>query len=783
MSTGEDDNQSTPTVTGFLNQSGVDTSSPLYMHPSNNPGAALVPAPFDGFGYRSWRRGVMRALFVKNKLGFINGECKRPDPDSSKFRLWERCDYMVTSWILNSLTKEIADSFEYVTDAFKLWRELKDRYDQTNGTKLYQIQEEINDLSQGSLDITSYYTKIKKLWEELNTLISKSHCTCNCSCGAKETFSLVIQEERQREIKPSGHLALESSTLNANTIRPGTFRTNYSPNNNHNNRNMPFCDYCKMQNPNYNYNSNNNNSNRFSKGNRTVANAHIATTDTQPAETEKYGSHDNAQNVSLTQEEYSQLVSLLQQFQSAGVGDHGTGANATSEAANFAVILPNGYKVKVTEIGSVTLTSKITLDKAPSMKRPLVIVKVRDGMYILCPSCLKKNNASPAVKDNHILPTIYTYCTCNTQCPSHSTVNIPLYTNKCVSFPIESNSCASVKEQTSFASPSSEFPSIFSHPWAENNVNVLWHNRLGHVPFVKMKKITSIPANFSAKQPFNCTICPMARQERLPFPQKTSTTNRIFELLHVDLWGPYHVPTHDRHKYFITIVDDYSRSTWTHLLSSKSNTIEILKNFMNLVENQFGVTIKSISVSVNKSSKSFIPYPIPFIESLSEQPSENTNVTQTPKILNDQRSVDNTSVSMLPMHVASPSPSGTPRSSPPNDYVHSLPQLKTNFASLNALFSVNHHIASDLLTPDSQTLVRNVFHDREPSSYEEAAIDPAWQDAMTQEFDVLYSNHTWDLVMLPPGKQAIGCRWVYKVKHKADGSIERFKARLVVKGY
>ncbi|XP_019239994.1 PREDICTED: uncharacterized protein LOC109219988 [Nicotiana attenuata] len=177
MTTGEDDNQSTPSVSESLNQSGVDTRSPLYMHPSDNPGAALVPVPFDGFGYRSWRRGVMRALSVKNKLGFINGECKRPDLDSSKFRLWERCDDMVTSWILNSLTKEIADSVEYVADAFDLWRELEDRYDQTNGTNLYQIQKEINDLSQGSLDITSYYTKMKKLWEELNTLIAKFHCT------------------------------------------------------------------------------------------------------------------------------------------------------------------------------------------------------------------------------------------------------------------------------------------------------------------------------------------------------------------------------------------------------------------------------------------------------------------------------------------------------------------------------------------------------------------------------------------------------------------------------
>lgn len=50
---------------------------------------------------------------------------------------------MVTSWILNPLSKEILDRVDYVNDSAEIWKELEDRYDQTNGAKLYQIQKEI----------------------------------------------------------------------------------------------------------------------------------------------------------------------------------------------------------------------------------------------------------------------------------------------------------------------------------------------------------------------------------------------------------------------------------------------------------------------------------------------------------------------------------------------------------------------------------------------------------------------------------------------------------------
>lgn len=70
---------------------------------------------------------------------------------------------------------------------------------------------------------------------------------------------------------------------------------------------------------------------------------------------------------------------------------------------------------------------------------------------------------------------------------------------------------------------------------------------------------------------------------------------------------------------------------------------------------------------------------------------------------------------------------------------------------------------------------------KEPSSYKKAALSEAWQAAMNTEIEALEKNNTWDLVPLPPGKKAIGSKWVYKVKLKADGSLERFKARFVAK--
>ena len=71
----------------------------------------------------------------------------------------------------------------------------------------------------------------------------------------------------------------------------------------------------------------------------------------------------------------------------------------------------------------------------------------------------------------------------------------------------------------------------------------------------------------------------------------------------------------------------------------------------------------------------------------------------------------------------------------------------------------------------------------EPSSFKIASKVAAWQFVMQEEIDALHAQGTWDLVPLSYAKNLVGCKWVYRIKKNADGSIARHKARLVAKGF
>jgi hypothetical protein len=76
-----------------------------------------------------------------------------------------------------------------------------------------------------------------------------------------------------------------------------------------------------------------------------------------------------------------------------------------------------------------------------------------------------------------------------------------------------------------------------------------------------------------------------------------------------------------------------------------------------------------------------------------------------------------------------------------------------------------------------------VIQEVEPTCFEQTIGNPKRDNAMDENMAALDANVTWELVALPKDKKTIACKWVYKVKHNANGSMSIYKARLVAKGY
>ncbi|XP_075092284.1 uncharacterized protein LOC142172539 [Nicotiana tabacum] len=150
---------STTSSKGFATFS-LDHSHPFYVHPSDSPGTHLVSPPFDGTGFVAWRKSMLVSLSAKNKLGLINGRHDKPSVDSPYYPFWERCNDMVIAWITNSLSRDIATSVLGYDTAREIWLDINERFGQSNGSKFIQIQREIGTISQGTSDISSYFTKL-----------------------------------------------------------------------------------------------------------------------------------------------------------------------------------------------------------------------------------------------------------------------------------------------------------------------------------------------------------------------------------------------------------------------------------------------------------------------------------------------------------------------------------------------------------------------------------------------------------------------------------------------
>ncbi|XP_042974688.1 uncharacterized protein LOC122306322 [Carya illinoinensis] len=233
--------------------SNTDDSSPFQLQNGDSPGSILVSNLLTGDNYNSWRRSMEMALKAKNKLGFVNGSIIQPHETDSTYSKWDRCNSMVLLWILNSVSCEIGEIVVYALTAKDMWDELNNQFSQGNEPRIFQLQKELSSLSQDQTSVSVYYRKFKCLWDELINYDQIPHCTCgaykSCKCDATrlflayqqrqhvisflmalnddfthvrgqillleplpsitKVFSLIIQEEKQKEVSSMGRIGFE----------------------------------------------------------------------------------------------------------------------------------------------------------------------------------------------------------------------------------------------------------------------------------------------------------------------------------------------------------------------------------------------------------------------------------------------------------------------------------------------------------------------------------------------------------------------------------------------
>ncbi|CAA7022546.1 unnamed protein product [Microthlaspi erraticum] len=104
---------------------------------------------------------------------------------------------MVATWIMNSVSKKIAQSLLFMSTAESIWKNILARFKQDDAPRVFEIEQRLGTLEQGSMDVSSFYTELMTLWEEYKNYIELPVCMCGrCECNAAALWESLQQRSR-----------------------------------------------------------------------------------------------------------------------------------------------------------------------------------------------------------------------------------------------------------------------------------------------------------------------------------------------------------------------------------------------------------------------------------------------------------------------------------------------------------------------------------------------------------------------------------------------------------
>ncbi|KAL6328799.1 hypothetical protein AAG906_003816 [Vitis piasezkii] len=321
---------------------------------------------------------MVMALTTKNKISFIDGSIPCPESDDLLFGMWIHCNNMVISWILNSVHKDIANSLLYFDTAVGIWNDLRDKFHQSNGPRIFHIKKHLIALSQGSLDVSTYYTRLKILWDELKGFQPLPECACVAANDSNSTVAILaakLNSKPKKDRPTCSHCGILGHTVDKCYKLYG-----YPPR-------YKF----KSKNPRAKAQANQTSSRTTEASATLIALLSSQLHDNTPAtpELQQPGPSVSSFNGIFSISSVSFPNSL---DSSAWVLDTGATHHvccslpsfvSSVPTSNSSVTLPNGHLVSISRIGSVQLSPHITLTDGHSQAKMIGMGKLHGNLYVL----------------------------------------------------------------------------------------------------------------------------------------------------------------------------------------------------------------------------------------------------------------------------------------------------------------------------------------------------------------------------------------------------------------
>ena len=558
----------------------------------------------NGHNYIHWVQAAKMYISGHKKLGYITGTKKAPVETDPTYEDWDSENNLVMSWLVNSMEDHISRGLMFCKTAKEIWDSLAESYSQKHDLALvYQLDRECAFMQQGSMTIEEYWGKLRAKWEELDHYqpVPKTVEEMHKQRDQRRVFEFLSglnpENEPQRvqvlgrEILPPlqtvyNYVRGESNRRGTNTssVTPDRFAMAIESKNQKGSQRKFLtpeeraklkCTHCGKT--------------RHTKDRCWELNPHLKPKDFKPRGTSAYNAITEGEFIQKpdhrdqTIQELNQKVAALQALHhvdqpgtaasasansvsnpsASWIIDSGATDHMTGKQEGFLSLCPLDGKIKLADGSLSNIVGQGTFSIPSSFTLPSVLHAPAFPTNLLSVSSLTKTlNCSI------------------TFFPSHCVFQ-DLSTRKTIGGGHEENGLYLLNTQDT---PSTYFSESHS------DRTFLWHARLGHLPLSTMSVM--FPNKFSNKNSFQCEVCALAKHHRQSYPMSHHRSLALFDLVHTDVWGPTKHVSNFGYKYFVSFIDDFSRTTWIYLMKSRDEVPRIIKQFHNMIATQFGVQIK-----------------------------------------------------------------------------------------------------------------------------------------------------------------------------------------------